>query len=95
MCVNLTSNLEDFENTLCRVHEPGVPNGTASLQKLGPADGVATTRVSDRKAWPMWDHSPTPTSFSDQGYAGPLLTALLRPARSRPTGNDRPGTPAR
>jgi hypothetical protein len=36
---------------------------------------------------------PTPTHFSDQEYTEPLLTALLRPARSELTGNDRPGTP--
>ena len=38
---------------------------------------------------------PTPTHVSDRGCAKPLLMALLRLARSEPTGTNRPGTPAR
>ena len=97
-----------------QVHKTRVPDGPASQQKLGPADGITTnTRllgrprylttgrksdpVSDRKAWPRRGRRSllTPTRFFDREYAEPLLTALLRPTRSKPIGNDRPRTPAR
>jgi len=41
--------------------------------------GQGNDPVPDRKDWPRWGHSPTPTSFFDQGYVGPPLMILPRP----------------
>ena len=46
--------------------------------------------LSNRKAWPK-TLLPTPTPWP--GLVGTLLTALLRPAHSEPTGAIRPGAP--
>ena len=46
--------------------------------------------LSNRKAWPK-TRLPTPTPRP--GLVGTLLTALLRPAHSDPTGAIRPGAP--
>ena len=50
--------------------------------------------LSDRKAWPK-ALLPTPTPHRRPGGTETLLTALLRLARSEPTGAIRPGTLAR
>jgi len=51
------------------------------------------THLSDRKAWPNNASDSNPRLRP--GYTEPLLTALLRLARSEPTGTDRPVTLAR
>ena len=66
---------------------PGRPKYLITGREIDP--------IFDLKAWQRRGYRPSPTSLSDREYAGPLLTALPRPTQSRPTGNDRPGTPAR
>ena len=78
----------------------GRKSGPVSDRKARPRRGRRSlptpTHFSDRKARPRRGRRslPTPTRFSDRGYTEPLLTALLRPARSEPTGK-RPNRDAR
>ena len=50
--LNLVFLINLFRDTNYRVHKPGVPNGPASQQKLGPADDV--TNDAQLLGWPRY-----------------------------------------